>query len=149
EAIAGYYARVLAHMAHTPAARYETAALLAPAERTRHLDTWNATSTPLPAGATIPAQVAQQVARTPDAVALHDGTTTLTYAALDAAADHLAGVLRRHWGVTADVPVGLCLERSAALVVGMLGILKAGGAYVPLDPTYPAERLAWMRQDAA
>ncbi len=72
----------------------------------------------------------------------------LTYAELNARANQLAHYLRT-LGVGPDVLVGLCLERSLELVVGMLGILKAGGAYVPLDPSYPAQRLAFMLADAA
>ena len=66
---------------------------------------------------------------------------TLSYAALDAHANRLAHHLRRP-GRRARVLVGLCVERSPEMVVGLLGILKAGGAYLPLDPDYPAERLA-------
>jgi amino acid adenylation domain-containing protein len=80
-------------------------------------------------------------------VAVSDGRATLTYAGLDAAATRLAHHLRAR-GVGPDVPVGLCLDRSVALLVALLGILKAGGAYVPLDPTYPPDRLRFMVADA-
>src|SRR5436305_14650622 len=97
--------------------------------------------------ALVPQLVAAQAAATPDAVALvvHSGAarTVLTYRELDARADQVARQLRA-LGVGPDVLVGLCLERSAALVVGALGIMRAGGAYVPLDPAYPPERLAFM-----
>ena len=72
----------------------------------------------------------------------------LTYAELDARANQLAHHLRG-FGVGPEVLVGLCLERSPAMVIGLLAILKAGGAYVPLDPGYPRERLAFMLEDAA
>ena len=72
---------------------------------------------------------------------------SLTYRELDARSSQLAHRLRR-FGVGPDVLVGLCVERSLEMVVGLLGILKAGGAYVPLDPEYPAERLAYMMADA-
>ena len=71
---------------------------------------------------------------------------SLTYRELNARANQVAHHLRA-LGVGPDVLVGLCLERSIELVVGMLGILKAGGAYVPLDPSYPALRLAFMLDD--
>jgi non-ribosomal peptide synthetase component F len=72
---------------------------------------------------------------------------SLTYTELNARANQLAHVLIRH-GVVADTLVGICVERSLEMVIGLLAILKAGGAYVPLDPSYPAERLAFMVQDS-
>ena len=90
---------------------------------------------------------AQQAAQQPGAIAVVCGEESLTYAELDTRANQLAHHLRQ-LGVGPDVLVGVCLEQSVELVVGMLGILKAGGAYVPLDPRYPAERLAFMVSDA-
>ena len=81
------------------------------------------------------------------APALVFGATTLTYAQLDARANQLAHALREQ-GVGPDALVGLCIERSIEMVVGLLGILKAGAAYVPLDPEYPPERLAYMIEDS-
>jgi len=89
----------------------------------------------------------QQVARTPDAVALSCGARRLTYAQLNARANQLAQVLRRR-GVGPDILVGVALSRSPEMVVGLLAVWKAGGAYVPLDPTYPPDRLAFMISDA-
>ncbi len=85
----------------------------------------------------------RQAARTPEAPALVADGETLTYRELDRRADLLARHLRR-LGVGPEVPVGLCLERSSALLVGALAVLKAGGAYVPLDPGQPVERLSSM-----
>ena len=90
----------------------------------------------------------EQVAQTPETLALvHDGQS-LTYAELNAKANQLA---RHLWlrGLGPDQLVGLCVNRSLEMFVGLLGIWKAGGAYVPLDPSYPAERLAYMMEDAA
>ena len=95
----------------------------------------------------VPQLVAEQAAATPGATALVAGDRALTYRELDTWADRLAQRLRA-LGVGPDVLVGLCVERSIEMVVGALGILKAGGAYVPLDPAYPAERLAFMLNDA-
>jgi amino acid adenylation domain-containing protein len=94
----------------------------------------------------IPDLIAAQAAMRPDAVAVAAEDQTLTYRELDARADRVARRLIA-LGVGPDVAVGLCLERSAAMVVGALGILKAGGAYVPLDPGHPPDRLAFMLHD--
>ncbi len=91
--------------------------------------------------------VERQAVIRPDAVALVAGNQTLSYQELNQRANQLAHYLRA-LGVGPDVLVGLCVERSLELVIGLLGILKAGGAYVPLDPAYPAERLAFMVEDA-
>jgi amino acid adenylation domain-containing protein len=88
-----------------------------------------------------------QVARTPDAIAAVFENQQLTYQQLNQRANQLAQHLQK-LGVKPEVLVGICIERSLDLVVGLLGILKAGGAYVPLDPTYPQERLAFMLEDA-
>lgn len=98
-------------------------------------------------GRCVPLLVSRQAAATPGAPALIDGDRTLTYAELHARAVHLAHHLRT-LGVGPEVVVGLCVARSAGMVVGALGILMAGGAYLPLDSTYPPERLGFMLADA-
>ncbi len=120
--------------------------ILGAEERHTILRDWNATSHALPCG-TVPELFAAQAARTPDAVAVVHGDEEVTYAQLDVLSSRLAHHLRG-LGVGPEVIVGLCVERSAAMIVGLLGILKAGGAYLPLDPDYPAERLAFMLADA-
>ena len=120
--------------------------ILRPDERDTILRDWNDTAHAVPP-ATVPELFAAQAARTPHAVAVVFNDTSLTYAELDARANRLAHRLRRH-GVGPDVLVGVCLERSLDLVIALVAVLKAGGAYVPLDPDYPAERLAFMREDA-
>ena len=99
------------------------------------------------ASATLPELFAAQAARTPEAAALVFEDRTLSYAALEAHANRLAHHLRG-LGVGPETVVGLCVERSPEMVIGLLGILKAGAAYLPLDPHYPAERLAFMLADA-
>ncbi|MBD2300896.1 non-ribosomal peptide synthetase [Nostoc sp. FACHB-190] len=88
-----------------------------------------------------------QVAQTPDAVAVIFGEQKLTYRQLNAKANQLARYLHS-LGVKPEVLVGICVERSLSMIIGLLAILKAGGAYVPLDPTYPQERLTWMLSDS-
>ena len=117
-------------------------------ERARVLQAWNRTEADYPDGACMPGLVEAQVARTPDAVAVAFEGERLTYGELNARANRLAHHLRG-LGVGPDVRVGVCVERSPEMVVGLLAVLKAGGAYVPLDPGYPAERLAYMLADSA
>jgi amino acid adenylation domain-containing protein len=100
-----------------------------------------------PAPTTLPALFAAQARRTPEAAAVMFEDRVLTYAELDAHANRLAHHLRSR-GVGPETIVGLLVERSPEMVVGLMGILKAGGAYLPLDPNYPHERLAFMLADA-
>jgi amino acid adenylation domain-containing protein/non-ribosomal peptide synthase protein (TIGR01720 family) len=100
-----------------------------------------------PCGATITELFEEQVRRTPHEVAVTFQDVSLTYAELSAKADRLANCLV-HLGVEPEVLVGICVERSVDMIVGLLGILKAGGAYLPLDPLFPEERLAFMFNDA-
>src|SRR6185312_5487301 len=138
-----HLATLLAGMAEAvPAAELP---LLAPAELHQLRCEWNET---LPS-ATVPLLESFEswVDRTPDATALLASGASLSYAELDRRANQLARHLRSR-GVAADSRVGLCVERSPAMIVAVLGILKAGAAYVPLDPAYPRERLAFMMEDA-
>jgi amino acid adenylation domain-containing protein len=133
--------------------------LLADAERTQLLAGWNggglgAELAPGPgrlSGAPFDGCLhelfARQAALSPAAVAVVCDLETLRYGELDRRSDLVARQLRE-LGAGPEVPVGLCAERSLAMVVGMLGILKAGGAYVPLDPAYPGERLTFILDDA-
>jgi natural product biosynthesis luciferase-like monooxygenase protein len=131
-----------------PARPVSTQPLLTPGERERVLVAWNATAMDYPRDATIHHLVAAQVQRTPDALAVTFDDASLTYAALDRRARHLAAQLAAA-GVRPGDRVGLYLERSLELAVGLLGILTAGAAYVPLDPAYPAERVRYVLADAA
>jgi amino acid adenylation domain-containing protein len=88
-----------------------------------------------------------QVERTPDAVAVVFENEQLTYRELNRRANQLAHYLQK-LGVKPEMLVGICVERSLEMIVGLLGILKAGGAYLPLDPSYPQDRLAFMLEDA-
>ncbi len=114
--------------------------LLSPEERGQILVEWNDTGTATAPGACLHELFEEQVRRTPRAVALVDGTREILYRELDEAADRLAAALRR-CGAGPEVVVGVCLERSAAMVAALLAVLKTGAAYLPVDPKLPRLRL--------
>jgi amino acid adenylation domain-containing protein/non-ribosomal peptide synthase protein (TIGR01720 family) len=143
----GHLARLLESMAAVPDVPLADLPLLSGAEQHQVVVEWNAAAEAVLREEIIHRAFEAQVGRTPEAPAVCCGDETLTYRELDRRANRLAHRLRA-LGVGADVPVALCTERSAALVVGILGILKAGGAYVPLDPAYPEERLRFLVEDS-
>jgi len=121
---------------------------LTDAERYKLLVEWNNTTREYPQDKCIHQLFEEQVERTPDAIAVVFESQQLTYLELNAKANQLAHYLQE-LGVGPEVLVGICVERSIDMIVGLLGILKAGGAYVPLDAAYPSERLAFMLQDSS
>ncbi len=143
----GHLQTLLEGVVANPAQRLSTLPLLTEAERHQLLIEWNDTQIDYPREACIHRLFEEQAERTPDAVAVVFDDQQLTYRELNRRANQLAHHLRR-LGVGPEVLVGICVERSPELVVGVLAILKAGGAYVPLDPAYPKERLAFMLEDA-
>ncbi|HYD81243.1 MAG TPA: amino acid adenylation domain-containing protein, partial [Paucimonas sp.] len=145
--IGAYYVAVLQAMAAHPDAHQEARDYLSELERRTILHAWNATQRDYPRETTIHALFEAQAARTPDDTALVFESEELSYAQLNARANRVAHHLRS-LGVGPDVPVGICVERSVDMVVGVLGILKAGGAYIPLDPSYPQDRIDYMLDDA-
>jgi amino acid adenylation domain-containing protein len=146
ERMVGHYFTLLEAMVANPAQRLSDLPLLSQAEQ-HCLAQWNATDVPYPDTLGIHHMFEAQAGRTPGAIAIVCGAERMTYQELNRRADQVADGLRA-LGVGPEVPVGLYLDRSVALVVGLLGILKAGGAYVPLDPAYPQERVAFMLEDA-
>ena len=138
------FLRLLAAMA-VPERAVGSLDLLDPAERSTILQAWNDTQQDIPANVVM--LLAEQVARTPNATAIVYGDRTLSYAELEAQANRLAQHLRS-LGVGPETVVGLCVERSPEMLIGLLGILKAGGAYLPLDPGYPPDRLSFLIEDA-
>src|SRR5207249_5582570 len=145
--MAGHYTNLLTAIIEDPRRTLSALPMLAAPERRRLLVDWTKAPDAYPDPATVHGVFEAQAARTPDAVALLDDATRLTYAELDARASALARRLRA-LGVKRDVVVGLHAGRSPAMVAAMLGVLKAGGAYLPLDPTQPVGRLAFMAEDA-
>jgi surfactin family lipopeptide synthetase C len=150
----GTIARMLDHLEtllqgiiNCPEGRLAELPLLTDEERRQLLVEWNDTASDYPEDKTLPELFEMQVQRTPDAVAVAFEDRRFTYRELNKRANQLAHHLSE-LGVGPEVLVGLFVERSPEMVVGILGILKAGGAYLPLDPSYPTERLAFMLQDA-
>ena len=130
-----------------PDQRISALPILTESEKHQLLVEWNGTKREYPKDKCIHELFEAQAQRTPDAVAVVFEDKQLTYRELNQRANQLAHQLRR-LGVGPEVRVGLCVERSLEMVVGLLGILKAGGAYVPLDPQYPRERLEFMLADS-
>ena len=147
ERLVGHFETLLAGIVASPGGRLSELPLLGEAERHRLLVEWNDTAAEYPHDKCLHELFGAQAERTPDAVAVVFEEQQLTYAELERRANQLAHHLRG-LGVGPEVVVGLCIERSLEMVVGLLGILKAGGAYLPLDPSYPQERLAYMLTDA-
>ena len=143
----GHFETLLAAIAADPGQRLSALPLLTAPERRQVVVEWNETARPYPADRTVPELFEAQAAQAPDAVALVLADESLTYRELDRRANQLARHLRG-LGVRVDAPVGVCVERSLEMVVGLLGILKAGGAYVPLDPSHPKQRLALVLEDS-
>ncbi len=131
----------------SPEQRISELPVLSEAERRRILVDWNQTEVEFPLQRLLHEWFEVQAANAPGARALTFEGRHLTYGELNCRANQLAHYLRRA-GVGPDVLVGLFLERSLEMLVGLLGILKAGGAYVPIDPEYPPERVAFMLEDA-
>ncbi len=142
----GHLEVLLAALAGRPETRVEELPLLTAEERGQILGVWAGTATPYPRESSIHGLFVEVAARSPEAVAVEMGEESLTYRQLEEGANRLAHHLRA-LGVARGTPVGVCLERSAALVEALLAVLKAGGAYVPLDPVHPGKRLAWILED--
>jgi len=130
-----------------PEKKISELSILALEQKKQILEDWNATEAEYPREKCIHELFEVQVARTPKAVAVVFEDDQLPYSELNERADVLAGKLRA-LGVGPEVRVGICVNRSVEMLVGLLGVLKAGGCYVPLDPAYPKERIAFMLEDS-
>ncbi|WP_079681561.1 non-ribosomal peptide synthetase [Planktothrix sp. PCC 11201] len=148
EMIGGYYQKALTAIANQGSEEYENISLLSDEEQHQLLVEWNhTTARRYPLEKCIHQLFEQQVERSPDAIALIFENQRLTYRQLNEEANQLAHDLQTK-GVKNEVLVGICLERSLEMVIGLLAILKAGGAYIPLDPAYPTQRLEMILADA-
>ncbi|MCW5315483.1 amino acid adenylation domain-containing protein [Nostoc sp. KVJ3] len=145
--MAGHFVTLLESIVANPQKQIWQLPLLTEVEQQQLLVEWNDTGVDYPQDKCVHQLFEEQVERTPDAVAVVFENQQLTYHELNCRANHLAYYLQT-LGVKPDVLVGICVERSLEMVVGLLGILKAGGAYVPLDPEYPSDRLSFILEDA-
>jgi amino acid adenylation domain-containing protein len=143
----GHYQTLLEAVADDPGRRLAELPMLTDTEHQQLLIDWNQTAVDYPKDRCLHELVEEQAEHAPEAVAAVFKSTQLTYRQLNDQANQLAHYLQK-LGVGPDTLVGICLESSLEMVVGLLGILKAGGAYVPLDPAYPKERLAFMVNDS-
>ena len=147
ERLLGHLKVMLESIAANPQQRVSEIPVLTAEECRQLLFEWNEVSNAIPSDVCVHQLFEAEVERTPDAVALVFEDRQMSYGELNRRANQLARHLRR-LGVGPDVPVGICVERSPEMVVGLLGILKAGGTYLPLDPQLPKERLEFMLDDA-
>ncbi len=143
----GYFRTLLGAMVADDSQKVDCLPMLPQAERQQLLYEWNDTRTAFPADKCVHELFEEQVARTPDAVAVVFEGEELNYAQLNARANRLAHYLRE-LGVRPDERVAICAERSFEMIIALLAVLKAGGAYVPLDPEYPKERVRYMLEDS-
>src|SRR6185437_12867685 len=148
----GHYEVLLRSVIGSPETAVSRLPLLPQEERQTILQTWNATAADYPRDLCLHQLIEQQAERTPDAIACvepRDGgpDRTLTYRELNTRANQLAHFLRRN-GISAKQRVGIYINRSLEMMIGLLGIQKSGAAYIPLDPAYPAERVRMTLEDA-
>jgi amino acid adenylation domain-containing protein len=147
ERMIGHFEMLLESVVSNPEQQLSELKLLTDEEQEQILVGWNSTAAEYPRGKCLHQLFEEQVERTPEAVAIVYDEEKLTYKDLNEKAQRLAHHLQK-LGVGPESLVGLCVERSVEMIVGLLGILKAGGAYVPIDPSYPAQRLSFMLADA-
>jgi amino acid adenylation domain-containing protein/FkbH-like protein/non-ribosomal peptide synthase protein (TIGR01720 family)/FkbM family methyltransferase len=143
----GHFQELLAGIVANPQASVATLPLLTERERHQLLVEWNDTCTAYPDNKSIHQVFEEQVEQNSNAIAVVYENESLTYRELNDRANQLAHYLQS-LGVKEEVLVGICIERSPQMIIGILAILKAGGAYVPLDSSYPQERLAYMLNDS-
>jgi amino acid adenylation domain-containing protein len=142
-----HFEKLLQAIVHNPKLQTNSFPLLSETERRQLVVGWNDTASEYPRTACIHELFEAEAARRPQATALLFRDLELSYGELNESANRVAHYLRS-LGVRAESRVGICMERSERMLIGLLGILKAGGAYVPLDPQYPAARLHYMLADA-
>jgi amino acid adenylation domain-containing protein len=144
--LAGHFQVLLLGIAAHPEGKISELPLLTETEQRQLLVEWNNTAVTYTPDCFVPQMFEAQAERTPEAIAVIFEEQKMTYRELNERANQLASCLQK-LGVGPEVLVGICVERSPEMLVGLLAILKAGGAYMPLDPSYPSERLNFMLED--
>jgi amino acid adenylation domain-containing protein/FkbM family methyltransferase len=151
----GHFKTLLEAVVENPGMRITELPIMPKAEREKIVFEWNQTEREFPQDKCIHQLFEEQVDKTPDTIAVVFEKQHLTYRELNRKSNQLAHYLLSIKTdsdnsplITGNCLVGICIERSPEMIIGILGILKAGGAYVPLDPTYPEERLAYMIEDS-
>ncbi|WP_180984584.1 non-ribosomal peptide synthase/polyketide synthase [Paenibacillus sp. F4] len=145
--MADHFIQLIKAVVDEPQTKLSEIEIITPQEIEMILDVWGNTAVNYPCEKTIHQLFEEQVEKTPDQVAVVFGGSQITYNELNVRANQLARVLRAE-GVQADQLVGMIMERSIEMIVGIFGILKAGGGYVPIDPEFPQERMLYMLQDS-
>jgi tyrocidine synthetase-3 len=143
-----HYKTLLGNILREPDRPISRLNMLPPEERHQLLVEWNQTQTQYPEEKTIHQLFEEQVAKTPEAVAVVYRDWLCTYRQLDTHASRLAAYLRKHYSIVQGDLIGITVERSEKMIAGLLGILKSGGAYVPIDPHYPQERIDYIIKDS-
>ncbi|MGG1642432.1 non-ribosomal peptide synthase/polyketide synthase [Paenibacillus sp. NRS-1782] len=147
ERIQGHFMKILGNVSVQPAIRIDELELITPEEKSQIIEVWGDTAAPYPREKTLHGIFEEKAALTPDRTALIYGETKLPYGELHQQANRLARTLRAQ-GVRPDQPVGIMVERSLEMIIGIHAILKAGGAYVPIDPEFPEDRIRHMLEDS-
>lgn len=147
ERMLAHFQNLLAAIVRNPELTIAEYLLISDEERRRLLVSWNEGRLEVPAPARLHQLFEAQAAKTPDAIAAEFHGEQMTYRQLNERANQLANYLQQQ-GVGPESLVGICVERSLAMLVAIYGVLKAGGGYVPLDPNYPRDRIAFMIDDA-
>mgnify|MGYP005834128821 CR=1 FL=1 len=145
--LTGHFVNILKEILKNPEVSLAEVAMLSEEEKQQLLFEFNSTKAEYPKDKTIHQLFEEQVERTPDDIALIFGDNTLTYRQLNQRVNQLARVLREN-GIKPGSIVGIMVDRSFEMMVGIMGVLKAGGAYLPIDPEYPAERTRFMLEDS-
>ena len=145
--MAGHFEVLLRLIVDCPNQSINTLPLMTEDER-QQLQRWNQTQAAYPLTQTFVDLFEAQVEKTPNNLALVFESQSLTYQQLNQHANQLAHYLIQNYQIQPDTLIGICVERSSEMIIGVLGILKAGGAYVPIDPNYPTERIEFMLEDS-
>ncbi|MDO6434612.1 amino acid adenylation domain-containing protein [Flavitalea sp. BT771] len=143
-----HFIELLKQVLETPGRSIDQLSCISPVERQRILVTFNDTGIDFPRGKTLVDLFEDSVHANPDLTAVVSGKHRLTYRQLNEKANRLANYLKKVHSITPDDLVGVRMERSANIIVAILGVLKAGGAYVPIDPEYPQERIDYLLKDS-